>query len=161
MWRVGESAEFPTDGGEPFRLHAAGDHADAFEAWSALGCHYEAAEALGDSPDPADLRRALELFTGLNARPARERIAQRLRQAGITSIPRGPRPTTADDPVGLTVREREVADLLGSGLTDPEIATRLHLSVRTVGHHVSAVLRKTGVHSRRDLRAARDFRPHL
>ncbi len=84
--------------------------------------------------------------------PARERVARRLREAGVTSIPRGPRPTTADDPAGLTVREREVAEMLAAGLTDPEIAARLHLSPRTVGHHVSAVLRKTGARSRRDLR---------
>jgi hypothetical protein len=32
------------------------------------------------------------------------------------------------------------------------VAARLHLSVRTVGHHVSAVLRKTGARSRRKLR---------
>jgi DNA-binding NarL/FixJ family response regulator len=38
------------------------------------------------------------------------------------------------------------------GDTDGEIAARLHLSTRTVGHHVSAVLRKTGTRSRRELR---------
>lgn len=43
-------------------------------------------------------------------------------------------------------------DWLRAGHTDAEIAAGLHLSVRTVGHHVSAVLRKTGARSRRDLR---------
>jgi DNA-binding NarL/FixJ family response regulator len=45
-----------------------------------------------------------------------------------------------------------VLGLLRGGDTDAEIAARLHLSVRTVGHHVSAVLRKTGARSRRELR---------
>ncbi len=40
---------------------------------------------------------------------------------------------------------------LRHGATDAEIAARLHLSVKTVGHHVSAILRKTGTTSRRDL----------
>jgi DNA-binding NarL/FixJ family response regulator len=34
------------------------------------------------------------------------------------------------------------------GLSDPEIAQRLHLSRKTVGHHVSAILRKLEVGSR-------------
>ena len=33
-----------------------------------------------------------------------------------------------------------------------EIAAGLHLSIKTVGHHVSAILRKTGSESRRELR---------
>ncbi|HVE29033.1 MAG TPA: helix-turn-helix transcriptional regulator, partial [Mycobacteriales bacterium] len=57
-------------------------------------------------------------------------------------------------PDGLTAREREVLALVRSGDTDAEIAARLHLSTRTVEHHVSAVLRKTGARSRRDLRDA-------
>ena len=40
--------------------------------------------------------------------------------------------------------------LLADGLTDAEIAGRLSLSVKTVGHHVSAVLAKTGAASRRE-----------
>jgi DNA-binding NarL/FixJ family response regulator len=92
------------------------------------------------------------LFGELDAAPGRSRAARRLRELGVRSIPRGPRPATADDPDGLTPREREVASLLRGGLTDPEIAFRLHLSVRTVGHHVSAVLGKTGARTRRDLR---------
>jgi DNA-binding NarL/FixJ family response regulator len=43
--------------------------------------------------------------------------------------------------------------LLTDGLTDAEIATRLSLSAKTVGHHVSAVLAKLGVGSRRDAAA--------
>ena len=41
---------------------------------------------------------------------------------------------------------------LRQGSTDAEIAAALHLSVKTVGHHVSAILRKTGSESRRELR---------
>jgi DNA-binding NarL/FixJ family response regulator len=47
-----------------------------------------------------------------------------------------------------------VLGLLAEGLTDAEIAARLSLSTKTVGHHVSAVLAKLGVGSRRQAAAA-------
>jgi len=142
----------PGSAAEPYRLHVLGDPAAAAQAWTALGCPYEAATAWSDTADEGLVRRAWDIFAELDARPARERAARRLRELGVLSVPRGPRTTTVDDPAGLTAREREVVSLVVEGLTDPEIAARLHLSVRTVGHHVSAVLRKTGVRSRRDLR---------
>ena len=57
---------------------------------------------------------------------------------------------------GLTRREVEVALLLENRRTDQEIADTLFVSVRTVTTHVSAVLRKLGVASRRDVRGAID-----
>ena len=44
--------------------------------------------------------------------------------------------------------------LLAEGLTDAEIAARLSLSTKTVNHHVSALLAKLGVTSRRQAAAA-------
>ena len=61
---------------------------------------------------------------------------------------RGPRPATSENPAGLTRREREVLELLAEGLTNAEIAARLVISEKTVGHHVSAILGKLGVGSR-------------
>lgn len=51
----------------------------------------------------------------------------------------------------LTKREREVASLVSEGMTNPEIAGSLHLSARTVEHHVSAILRKLELPNRRSL----------
>lgn len=48
---------------------------------------------------------------------------------------------------GVTAREREVLDAIGRRLANPEIAALLHISVRTVESHVSALLRKTGLTS--------------
>jgi len=43
-----------------------------------------------------------------------------------------------------------VAALVAEHLTNEQIAARLHVSTKTVGHHVSAVLAKLGVASRRE-----------
>jgi DNA-binding NarL/FixJ family response regulator len=51
----------------------------------------------------------------------------------------------------LTSREREVLQLIARGYKYKEIASRLHLSPRTVESHVSAVLRKLQLSSRHEL----------
>jgi len=51
-----------------------------------------------------------------------------------------------------------VLDLLDEGLRNAEIAARLHLSDKTVGHHVSEILAKLGASSRTEaVRRARDL----
>ncbi len=54
----------------------------------------------------------------------------------------------------LTTREWEIVELLGEGATTQQIAGRLVLSPTTVYSHVKSVLRKLGVHSRREAVAA-------
>jgi DNA-binding NarL/FixJ family response regulator len=56
--------------------------------------------------------------------------------------------TRAAVPFGLTMREQEVLHLVAAGLTDPQIAKELVISVRTAQSHVSAILGKLGVSSR-------------
>jgi DNA-binding NarL/FixJ family response regulator len=69
-------------------------------------------------------------------------------------VPRGPKPTTRANPAGLTDRQVEILRLLADGRTNAEIAAKLVLSVRTVDHHVSAVLQKLGITSRREVAGA-------
>jgi two-component system response regulator NreC len=57
-------------------------------------------------------------------------------------------PLIADD---LTPREREVLVLVAEGLTNPEIAEQLVISVKTVDRHRENIMRKLNLHSRIDL----------
>jgi DNA-binding NarL/FixJ family response regulator len=54
---------------------------------------------------------------------------------------------------GLSKRELEVSEFVASGLTNAEIAARLHLSLRTVENHVAHALAKLGLRNRTELAA--------
>ena len=59
------------------------------------------------------------------------------------------KPSLAEAPDNpLTGREREVAVLVGRGLTDRQISSELHLSERTIHNHVSNILSKLELRSR-------------
>jgi ATP/maltotriose-dependent transcriptional regulator MalT len=132
----------------PWTMMRRGDFAAGAAALKQLGRPYEVALALsGGSVD--EQLAALAEFDRLGALPAASKLRQALRRAGVRSLPRGPRSSTRGNPAGLTHRELEVLHLLSEDLSDSVIAHRLHVSVRTVGHHVSAILAKFGTISRR------------
>lgn len=65
-------------------------------------------------------------------------------------MPARRRASTLANPAGLTARQIEVLQLIGDGMTNAELAGHLYLSVRTVDHHVAAILGKLGATGRRD-----------
>jgi DNA-binding NarL/FixJ family response regulator len=65
----------------------------------------------------------------------------------VVRMPQGPPPPTASLQA-LTPREREVAALVADGLSNKQIARRLHITVGTVKHYVHQILEKTGLHTR-------------
>lgn len=148
-WRAGGLTDPPERAAEPYALHIHGQPLAAAQAWDAIGCPYEAAMARADTDEPAQLRAALATFYRLGARPAANRLARRMRQLGITDLPRRPHRTTGGNPAGLTDREVEIVGLLAAGLSNADIAAALHISRHTTAHHVSAALSKLGVGSRR------------
>lgn len=64
---------------------------------------------------------------------------------------RSKEPAAAEELVRLTEREREVMALVGTGLTNEEIARRLVLSPLTAKTHVSRTMVKLGVRDRAQL----------
>ena len=142
-WKIGlAEPDVAADDRSPRLLQRSGCYAEAAARWEALGYPYEVGLAWSDSDDVDDLRQSHKQFRSLGASAAAAVVARRLRQRGARGIPRGPRASTASNPALLTRREMEVLSLVAEGLRDSEIAERLFLSEKTVGHHVSALLRK-------------------
>jgi DNA-binding NarL/FixJ family response regulator len=130
----------------PFDLEVGGQWESAAQEWTERGCSYDAALALLGG-DMTAVKSALDTFRRLGAKAAARRAQQRL---GVLRE-RTPRTRQADklsDPHALTGRQRQVFDLLAAGRSNPEIAAELHISPKTVGHHVEAILAKLGVQNR-------------
>ncbi|MEY2431046.1 MAG: hypothetical protein QOC92_771 [Acidimicrobiaceae bacterium] len=99
---------------------------------------------LTDHPEVAmaEARAALEAFDRLHAARHADAAAAVMRSLGA-------RPSTGGKGAGLlSKREVEVLELLGHGLSNPEISDRLFISRKTVEHHVGNVLAKLGLRSR-------------
>jgi DNA-binding NarL/FixJ family response regulator len=134
---------------EPYALEITGDWQGAAAAWERLGRTYDAAlTRVISSEDEARFRIALAVLDDLGACATAAAARRQMKELGMTSIPRGPRPATRAAPAGLTAREQEVLALLSQGLPDKEISRQLFISQRTVHHHVSSVLSKIGASSR-------------
>jgi len=148
-WRAWLASGEPSDAGEidpPYDMAMSGDWAGAVAVCRDRGRPWAAAEAsmLGDEAAVAEAIRTASAFGAVA-------VAQRRREEAVARgmrPPRGPRPATAAHPAGLTPRQTDVLELLAEGLTNAEIADRLVLSIKTTGHHVSAVLSKLGASNR-------------
>jgi len=112
----------------------------------------EAAE--GDTAGAATiLWHAAAIAEATGATTERAHLDQLLRQLGIRTWRRGARTKPTGDLSGLSDREREIANLIASGASNPDIARTLFLSRKTVERHVSSILGKLDVKNRAQLAA--------
>ena len=125
-------------------------------AFHALWTELDLARSLARS-DPhgaaAAYRRVADRAETAGAKTVRRLADQGLRSLGERPWRRGPSSVPTGGLSALSEREREVADLVALGASNPEIAARLFLSRKTVEHHVSNALAKLGLHSRAELAA--------
>lgn len=147
---LGDGRRPPGQLPEPYQAILDGRWEHAAACWSSMGCQYSAAEALAFAGSPDCQARAIEIALRLGAKPLAALLRERLATLGVDHIPRGPNLSTRQNPAGLTARQSEVLALLAQGLTYEQIAGRLHVSVKTVDHHASAVRMKLDVTTRDD-----------
>jgi DNA-binding CsgD family transcriptional regulator len=131
----------------PYMLEHLGRWKDAAEAWRKMGCPYEQALALFEGEEMHQ-REGLMLLDALGATATRDMLKSKLKLKGMKNIPRGPRESTRNNPAQLTLRQIEILLLLKEGKTYKEIADKLFISLKTVEHHISAILLKLEVNSR-------------
>ncbi|MBY8887023.1 AAA family ATPase [Streptomyces sp. PTM05] len=115
---------------------------DAAESWAATGEHDKARPLLAE---------ALGIYSNLGAIWTVRRAMARLRVHGVRPGVRGmrQRPTTGWQ--ALTDSELRIAELVAKGWSNPDIAGQLMLSRRTVETHVSHILAKLRITSRREV----------
>jgi DNA-binding NarL/FixJ family response regulator len=118
--------------------------------WRAAEGHIAAGDR---EPATAVLRQAHAIAAGLGAgwlRGEIEGLAARARLTlgdGEAAAPE-PAQTAAEDPFGLTPRERQVLALVAEGRTNREIGEALFMAEKTASVHVSRILAKLDVRSR-------------
>jgi DNA-binding NarL/FixJ family response regulator len=96
---------------------------------------------------------ATELLTAIQVVASGEALlAPTVTRRLIAEFLRGPHPApVVRDLNGITRREREVLTLIGTGMSNSEIAEHLHLSVGTVKTHVGRLLAKLHARDRAQL----------
>ena len=126
-------------------------------ALEALWTRIDIGKALTET-DPSQaaqtLRTAATEAAALGATTLQHLAEQALRATGVRTWRRPPGiPGSSTGLASLTAREREVAQLVAAGASNPEIARRLYLSRKTVERHVSNALLKIGARNRTELAA--------
>lgn len=97
------------------------------------------------------MSRSVETYESLGAAFDVARVQAVFRRYGIRRGPHSKRRRAESGWESLTPMEMKIAGLVSQGLSNPEIAERLVLSRRTVGTHVSHILKKLAVASRADI----------
>jgi DNA-binding CsgD family transcriptional regulator/tetratricopeptide (TPR) repeat protein len=148
----------------PLRLECEGQAGKAAHLYDEMGMPFDQAIALcsiAKKERSAALKRAHKLLRAMSAEGAYRRLAELAVQSGVAlridSIRRGPYSNARAHPDGLTRAEQGVLELLRKGSSNAAIARQLDRSIRTVEHHVAAILSKLDLQSRHQLFEVRDI----
>jgi DNA-binding CsgD family transcriptional regulator len=98
-----------------------------------------------------EFRKAGDEAAAVGASTEQQLAELALRRLGVRTWRRG-QAHRGENPLDrLSQREREIGTLIAAGHSNPEIASRLFLSRKTVERHVSNILARTGARNRTDL----------
>lgn len=142
-----------------------GESAQAAWLFGAAECRIENSGRILTETELAELDNIRQRITGALPPDELQRAFERGRSLSlddltdIMSTPMAPEPVRTEPSI-LTPRETEVTRLLVEGKTNPEIASELFISERTVQSHVANIMAKLGVNSR-TAAAARAIRDGL
>jgi DNA-binding NarL/FixJ family response regulator len=109
-----------------------GDDDHLYPALTAGACGF----LLKDAP-PVELLDGIRRAAAGDS-PFSQDVLQRLVRRAVAARVEQPRPVA-----GLTARERDVLELVAEGLSNTEIADRLHIGVTTVKTHITSLMTKT------------------
>ncbi|HKW70330.1 MAG TPA: LuxR C-terminal-related transcriptional regulator [Candidatus Dormibacteraeota bacterium] len=98
-----------------------------------------------------EFRQVGELAASVGASTVEQMADLGLRRMGVRTWRRGLAGRGEQPLDKLSERERQIAALIAAGHSNPEIASRLFLSRKTVERHVSNILARTGTRNRTDL----------
>jgi DNA-binding CsgD family transcriptional regulator len=99
------------------------------------------------------LAEALAEYERVGASAWAARVASALRGLGVRPGTRGARRRAQHGWDSLTTKERAISELVAEGLTNREVARRLHISPHTVNTHLRHVFQKLSVATRAELAA--------
>jgi DNA-binding CsgD family transcriptional regulator len=137
--RVGLAARFS----EALRDGDAAEMASVSEEFERMGDLVAAVDAAAHAA--SEYRRNDRRGSALTCSTRADALAERCGGASTPALGQ------ATEELPLTDREREIAMLIGAGLSSPAIADRLTISVRTVESHIHRAMKKTGTTSRDEL----------
>lgn len=156
MFRLGEvPQDLGTELFAAIRSEFAGRGGDSASAWLRAGYRFNASLArlftVGVMAE-GEFLQALQELQAMDASGGVVLLTRLATERGIRlpaqSRKRGPYRAARSHPLGLTRREVDILRMMVDGESNREIAQRLGRSLRTVEHHVSAILGKMSIESR-------------
>jgi ATP/maltotriose-dependent transcriptional regulator MalT len=137
---------------------AAVEHRDP---WAQAGAMEDLADRLGEEPGAhlgrtiAVLQSASDNFSAMDANLDASRIAGKLRRLNADQQPQ----LSSGIGGGSSTTEKAIVAMVGQGLTNSQIGSRLSLSSHTVNYHLRKIFRRLSIKSRVELAALGARRP--